>query len=333
MSSKKFFLLTINLFLITILGLSSINYFIDSYGVFSKKLKNYTTTNSINIRYLKTKYILNNPTKYDSFIIGSSRVGTFRGDKLQKIGNFYNMSYNVSLPNEEIHMLEEFLQNNIKIKNIILGINDFDFYTNPEEQVGILYKIPYTELKNKFNLLKYYLFINPFNPANKATLWGKKDQFYDIIKTGYWNCRMYMDKNIEKDLKKHKKYMYDIRNNIKNVDIDRISTTIQEIGEIVNLCKKENINLTIIYLPIYHPTYLVNKKLIDNSKTELQKITDFWDFSNIPVYCKEEYYWYEDSHFRPMLSDAILKTIFKENFDLIPALDTNKNFGIFLRKQ
>ena len=108
---------------------------------------------------------------------------------------------------------------------------------------------------------------------------------------------------------------------------NRIPKTINEIEEIIKLCKRNKINIDIIYLPLYEKTYLANSKLIEESKKELLKITKFWDFAILDKYTTDEYYWYEESHYRPILGRKILKKIYKENFTGDEEYD--KDFGIY----
>lgn len=69
---KKFYKNILKIFVLILIGIF-FNFYIDSYGIFKKNL-NYQILEP-NKNYLKTKYIIENINKYDSFIFGSSRVG------------------------------------------------------------------------------------------------------------------------------------------------------------------------------------------------------------------------------------------------------------------
>lgn len=329
MNNKISFLRVISVILGVLLVSILINYSLNPYGIF-RKYKNYNVSTPINERYLKTSYILNNPNKYDSFIFGSSRVGTLKGENLEKIGRFYNMSFSSALPCEILEILKTFITKGIKIKNIILGIDDSDFYTIPEKQQEILYKLSYKKLKmNKYNFVKYYLLKNPINKINFTYVFKKEKTFIDILETGKWE-KKYTDIKIESNIEKHREILSNIKI-IPNRE-DRVEKTISEIKQIINICKKNKINLTIIYLPRYKSTYVANKDLIDKSRVELQKITSYWDMVKIDSFTDDEYYWYEESHYRPILGEIILKTIFKDDFDLIPKIQPKENFGKYVEK-
>lgn len=328
MNKKKMFCTTLTMIIFLLLGSISINYILNPYGVF-KKYRNYEISTPVNERYLKTSYMLDNPQKYDSFIFGSSRVGTLEGENLKKIGNFYNMTFSGAMPKEILEILQLFIENKMEIKNIILGIDDFDFYTDPKTHEEILYKISYKKLKeNKYNFLKYYLLKNPFNKINYTYLFEREKVYCDILDTGKWK-KEYADIQIENDIDTHKNKLSNIK--ISRSSINRIDKTIEEINQIIKICKDNNINLTVIYLPLYKNTYIANKDLIDESRRELQKITSYWDMVDIRDFTDNEYYWYEESHYRPNLGRRMLKQIFKENFER--NIYILKNFGCYKIKE
>ncbi len=235
------------------------------------------------------------------------------------------MTFSGAMPKEILEILQLFIENKIEIKNIILGIDDFDFYTEPKAHEEILYKISYKKLKeDKYNFLKYYLLKNPFNKINYTYLFKKEKAHCDILNTGKWK-KEYADIQIENDIEAHKTKLSNIK--INKSPINRIDKTIKEINQIVKICEKNNINLTIIYLPLYKNTYMANKDLIDKSRKELQKIISYWDMVEIKGFTDNEYYWYEESHYRPILGRKILKQIFKENYTR--NVEIPNNFGIY----
>lgn len=325
---RKFFISTVGIIILLLLCSMGINYYLNPYGVFFKEYKNYLTSSPINERYIKTKYILDNPQKYDSFILGSSRVGTLEGENLKEIGKFYNMTFSGAVPKQILEILEIFIENKIEIKNIILGIDDFNFYLKPEDSEFIPYKISYLNLNNNYiNFLKYYLLKNPLNIVNKEYIFAKIKTKRDILESGKWISED-KDKIIENDLDAHKLKLSKVR--IKPSLNNRVSETVQEIERIVDLCKENNINLIVIYLPLYEKTYLANQELIEESKKEVLKITSFWDFAILDKYTTDEYYWYEESHYRPILGRKIFKRIYKDKFT--GDSEDDKNFGVYKEK-
>lgn len=307
------------------------NYYSDVYGIFREK---YINVLPINERYIKTKYLLNNKEKYDSFILGSSRVGFLKGENIVN-GNYYNMTLSVNIPYDSLQTLRLLLENNIKIKNIILGLDDFSFSKDPKEFDNDLLRMSYSKVNKGFNKYKFYLFRNPFS---KMTLqyFSKKYKIYsyDIYNTGKWSYSIEKDNWIENNIEEHKKLSIFKYQGEKINTNNRIENTLKEIRQIINLCEIHKIKLTVILLPLEKNTYLSNdQNYLKEIKSKLASITDYWDFIQLNEYTENPYYWYENSHYRPILGDIILKKIFKEEFNLTPKLKVDENFGIFIKKQ
>ena len=55
----------------------------------------------LNKNYIKTRYILKHPDRFDSFLFGSSRVGAIHTDKIPGLRT-YNMTYSAGLPSEHL---------------------------------------------------------------------------------------------------------------------------------------------------------------------------------------------------------------------------------------
>lgn len=321
--------LLISSFLILIF---SLNYFMDPYAVFREKYENRRTP--ANEYYLKTKYIVENPTKYDSYIFGSSRVGTLKGEELN-FGKFYNMTFSAALPVEMLRTLEIFEDKGIQIKNIVLGIDDFDLYTRPESQENILFKLSYDRLtESPFSLYENYLMVNPFNKISYEYFRGDRVSNVDILNTGKWSLPL-KEIEIEENPNKHREDKIFEKPHSNKKDIPRLEKTISEIKGIIEFCERNKINLTVIFLPLHKTTYDENNfKNLEEFKEELQKLTDYWDFVELNKFTEDNYYWYETSHYRPLLGELILKKIFKEKFEIIPEISDEDNiFGKFKHKK
>ncbi|MEG2848411.1 MAG: hypothetical protein RR904_06580 [Bacilli bacterium] len=328
---KKHFFKSLILISSSIFFIFYINYFIDPYAVFRKKYESRKTP--ANEYYLKTKYILENPNKYNSYIFGSSRVGTLKGENLN-FGKFYNMTFSGALLAEILKTLEIFEEKEVEIKNIILGIDDFDLYITPESQEEVMYKLSYEKLtRTPFSLYKNYILTNPFNKVTYEYFFGNKISNVDILDTGKWSLPI-KEVEIENNPTKHRgDKIFEISHSSQS-EKPRLQKTISEVKKIIEICERREINLTVIFLPIHKTTYEGNNlENLNSFKKELSKITDYWDFLELNEFTEDNYYWYEASHYRPLLGELILKKIFKENFLISPKIVDEKNvFGKFIKK-
>lgn len=323
---KKHFIKSITMVFGILILIFSINYITDPYAVFHGRYENRKTP--ANEYYLKTKYIIENPDKYNSYILGSSRVGTLKGESLN-FGKFYNLTFSGALPVEILKTLNIFKENGVKIDNLILGIDDFDLYTTPESQENILYKLSYEKLtKTPLSLYENYVIMNPFNKITYEYFFSKKLSNVDILNTGKWS-KSWKDIEIEKDPNKHREDKIFETPHSSLSAMPRLEKTIHEIKGIVDFCQKQNIKLTVIFLPIHKTTYENNNaENLAKFKHELGKITDYWDFAELNKFTEDNYYWYEASHYRPLLGELIFKKIFKENFTIEPKIRDEENiFG------
>lgn len=314
---KKFYFLLLKISVLLIF-LLSINVFIDAYGIFKKDMR--TQILEPNKNYIKTKYILENKNNYDSFIFGSSRVGVIPVEKILKY-KFYNMTYSEGLPNEWLKTLKTFIENDIKIKMIIIGIDDISFKVDYKEHFNQPMRIPYQNLKLYKNILKNYVLTNPINKYNILTLKKilKKEytnSYINIYTIGSNTQEAYVkDKEIENNIQKHKEKGEFLINGYGSRKFINIEENIEIIKEIENLCLKNNISLIVIFNPLHKTAYVGNnEKEYKEIKERLFNLLDcsIYDFSEKNSISLNNYYWYETSHFRTNVGEMILKTIFED---------------------
>lgn len=165
---KKFILRFIVLVCIFLGIIMFINYKIDCYGIFTSDYNK--VGQETNNNFIKSKYIIENPEKFDSFIFGSSRVEYIPVENLQ-CGKFYNMTYVQGIPSEWLDTIKTFKENNVNMKNIIIAIDDFSATIFPEEHKNSPNLLSYSDINNNIsNIIKYYLLKNPFDERSKAIL-------------------------------------------------------------------------------------------------------------------------------------------------------------------
>ena len=80
---------------------------VDPFNVFHyNSIRNYGVEPNKN--YIKTKYVIDNPAKFDGFLFGASRVGAIYVDKIKNC-RLYNMTYPNGTPQEHLETLSTFL--------------------------------------------------------------------------------------------------------------------------------------------------------------------------------------------------------------------------------
>jgi hypothetical protein len=132
-----------------------ISYTIDPYNVFHwKSIRN----NGLepNKNYIKTKYIIENPDRYDGYLLGSSRVGSIHVENIPNL-KIYNMTYSVGLPEEHYKTLKTFVDNNVNIDIVYMGVDSLSYTENPEDHYTQALRAPYQYLEKWQNLFTLYI--------------------------------------------------------------------------------------------------------------------------------------------------------------------------------
>lgn len=324
---KKFILRFIVLVCIFLGIIMFINYKIDCYGIFTSDYNK--VGQETNNNFIKTKYIIENPEKFDSFIFGSSRVEYIPVENLQ-CGKFYNMTYVQGIPSEWLDTIKTFKENNVNMKNIIIAIDDFSATIFPEEHKNSPNLLSYSDIKSNIsNIIKYYLLKNPFDERSKTILKNGRASNVNIEGTG--RVVRIDDESFYSSDEHLNKEMFERPTILGNYENNRIDEVISEIQEIKKLCDDNNIELTVIFNPLHITTYEnQNKEKLSEFKSRLAEIIDYWDFNNINEVTTNNYYWYETSHYREIVGAMILKTIYGNEYN--GEIDIPDDFGVLIRK-
>ena len=83
--------------------------------------------------------------------------------------------------------------------------------------------------------------------------------------------------------------------------------TIRDITEIIELSKRHHFNVYFFINPTHYKFYLQgNPYHFLLFKEKLAHVTNYWDFSGFNSITTNNYYYYETSHYRPMVGDLII---------------------------
>lgn len=273
-------------------------YVVDPFNVFhAEKIR--ANKAEPNRHYIKMKYILNNPDKFDVFMFGSSRVGAIHTEKIlnEKI---YNMSYSVALPSEILANIKTFIISGVHTLKIYLGIDSLSYTHDVKEHIDKPIQCPYEYLCN-YPLHFYYLYLNPVDARRSLLKNDVAVKFIDdFYKYGYWfeyGRKTKFDWNtakIEPSIGRH----------------NFLSETLKNINEIVKICKEHGTELIIFTNPMHHITYQAS---VEENYFEflegLAKITDFYNFSSLNDVTLNNDNYLETSHYKAEVGDMIIEVI------------------------
>jgi hypothetical protein len=261
-----------------------------------------------NRNFLKVEYILAHPKKYNGFIFGSSRVGAILPSHV-KGANFYNMTYSEGIPHEHLINLRLFIKHGVKIKKILLGLDEFSYQVSfAQHQQRWLNKAhPLATESSWIEFYRFYFFRLP----------TKHDKAQFIKKLTHPNQTITMDlTNQNQFYSIFLKQMPSFNDNdpiyLKPTHYsgNTLNETLEDIQSIVDLCKEYHIELTIFINPIHHTTYQdTNKQLLYQFKRSLAIITPYYDFSGPNTITVNNRNFVDTSHYTINIGTFILKEL------------------------
>ncbi len=290
-------------------GVVTYNITLDPYGVIRGDMENQRI--EPNQHYLKTKHVLDNPKKHNSFLFGSSRVGKIDIRIIEDGDNWYNMSYSQGVPAEHLAEIKLFLQNNVEIKNIWIGLEETSYLIDKSQHKSQANRKSYV---NRYNPWLSYLFIKPspsiFNEirkANDAKFYTKYSELYNSGVSIAVNVDDWINTNLDVHKSDPKFKRASWNNNEYN---ERIDGVIDELSEIVSICNENGISLKLFINPMFVTTYMrQDKEEFFEFLRKLSSVSEFYDFSGVNKITTDPYYYYESSHFRPLLGYKIIDVL------------------------
>ena len=283
-------------------------YHYDTFNVFHWQNIRFTSAEP-NKNFVKTKYIIHNPKKFNAFIFGSSRVGNLPIDRLPaKLGGkelrWYNFTHSVGTPNDHFMTLNTFLKNDVSVDMVIIGFDEISMYRNADTQRKDLLRMPYQVYEeNLREFLHAYLQMNTDESIKKqideydeSAHKAQKDLFYN------WGGNK-------------SNFSLTENPNLKRYNAGGIvwscKDSYKDLEEIVQFCAEHKIRLILYTTPMYQTLY---RNSVDGGYFDfLRKVSEkceFYNFSSLNNFTTDPRYYFEWSHFRPALGLLVEKMLF-----------------------
>lgn len=302
------------------------NTVVDPYGIFFKAFK-YIPMEP-NKRYMKMRFLLDNPDKFDSFIFGSSRANSITPENIPN-NKYFNMTYSGGMPSQHLEDIQELLQNGVKIKNLLIGIDYSSLLENPGIAESDLLRKKYPEsLIEKILFYKAYLFNIPDLEFVKLALVKSTIDRSTLLENGIITNKKH-DSIIDALPLKHLSNVNLVTPySFYNTPNSEISKNIKQIEKIIQIAKTNNINLYIYINPTQSTTFInLDFENYLEALKSLSKVTDFYDFSGLNSIAIDNMNFYEASHFRVKVGNLIIAKIFDIPNKVIPS-----DFGHLVNK-
>ena len=304
----------------------------DPYGVFHpKNCRDYNNL-SVNQRYVKINYILDNPNKYDTLLFGSSRVGGIDVNNLnnEEYGNCYNMTYSGGTPVDHLEDLYYLIENDAAPDRVLLGFDDGSIVSINQNTHTNLLRRPYPY---DGDYIRHYIdYLNP-TVGFKALINGGFDNL-SIMFSGMFNGRkkeyLYIDgqnsiepyRSVENWLnvseEEHIAMMSKIPKYPPVLSEEKCSKTRDTLFEIADLCAENDIEIIFIAIPNHVSYFCGYSEEFVAFLCDLSQEIEFINFIGVNSVTTNPFNYYECEHFCPSAGDYVVSVLNGESLDQGP---------------
>jgi len=341
---KMTLFITISL-LVVIIG---INILMDTHGVYytlfsppkNKKINTAMFHAGLNLHIYNPELIFRNPDRFDSFLFGSSRVSAIDTSQLVT-GHFYNMSYPSGLLEEHLAIIKTFLKKGVKIKNVVIGLDEFTFISRMRDHENQLITIMHPDVSGKsrtFILLQFFL---RMPRAFELSRWFESLLEKDDLKSGmsdnglnlFWLRTEKIIAAIGKPLFSDPPFVY------APIVFDEklVCEVLDQVDELKVLARENHFTLIFFFNPVQAQRYANFAAGLLPVKQKLAEHTDFYDFSGFNSVTTDNFNYYEEQHYRYLVAKMIVRRMFGNSDSPVPDdfgfLVTQDNVGNYTYKQ
>lgn len=275
---------------------------VDPYNVFHyNNIRNYEVEPNKN--YVKTRYVIENPNKYDGFLFGSSRVGSIHVENISGY-RIYNMTYSEGTPQEHLGTLRSFLNEGVNVEIVYMGIDSLSYTIDPSKHIAQPMRCPYQYLMlNPLNFIRLYA--SPYLAMTAIRNSGGGLAGYDVFYDYGWWCDYGRGAAIDWD-------------NAAPVvgDANRLDETLLEIQEMKDICTENDIQLVVFTNPMFEITYEASVE--QNYLEFLDRLADiigYYNFSGINGVTVNTGNYIDTSHYNAYIGDMLIDVMCNDYID------------------
>lgn len=339
MNYKKWNIAFLGLVCGVLLFVAAVNYFVDPFGYFAFQAGDYEAVDfpvdtTYYQRELKAQHVARYSDQYDAYLIGGSKAGSYRTEKLQELDGYryYNM-YEVGGNFYEYEMETAYLLEHAAPKKIVLNISGGEVRILQRDQNNITTKIPAVMTgASKPAEIVDFLFkdIGKSLDRMKERMGGK--QYYELTPGGERNLNKYYEKvesdwdnftakSVLKPFNEHMKRLF-----TTNQAKPYFKECLQSLKNIKKMCDENGVEL----LVIVSPSFIGEMSEHDSTYywdylNEIALITDYWDFSGYTEINLNPYNYYNEGHFYYEMTDLMI--------DTMNGIDSYPGFGYYVTRE
>lgn len=340
MSYKRFTLRFVGLFFAIALGNALLNFMVNPYEIFEYQALGQGIYH--NQRYEKINFLKNNHQRFDSYLIGSSRVGFITPQKIESYlpeSKFYNAWVSSGNPLDAQIFIDWLIKNHYEVKYLLIQIgldhciNIIDYRLAGDMQRNWHYEITNGSPIDFYGPYIFGFLMKAIRQKIDGLLQDKSIPQFEDEQTGVWGYTI-------REQERHKNLKAYIANEPtfhkpkaipKNfMSAMQITLLKEALNKLNTQCKDYQIKCIFMTAPIYYKDAQRYSQDLRYSILELlaQNLSDgFWHFDYLNSITTDEHNYYESTHQLPEVDTMMLARIFGDN------ANTRKDFGIFITKE
>lgn len=305
---KRFFLKLALLIVPTALIFLLAPVLVDPFNVFHRKA---VRRNGVepNENFIKTAWILDNRDKFDSFVFGSSRVGALHVEHIEGY-RAYNMTYSFGIPQEHLDNLRTFLKAGVKIRMILINVDEVCCAIDGSEHLSDPMHRPYPSDGNFLSFYSMYLKPEIVLQSLPVIMKNRQDDeaewrrnFYE---TGWW---------IGYDMDTGFSFADPLGAAIPDgLQYYFYPAALDALRETAALCRENGIELIVFTSPMFSYQFRLSASAgyLDFLE-QLADVTPYYNFSCINGISSDATNYLDPSHYKAQVGDLILNRIFRED--------------------
>lgn len=307
-------IMSVILVIIAFIVVALTNILVDPYSIFHiTDLRNGYTPND---RFNKVEHVIAHKTQYDSFIIGSSRMGVFSTAAVEHYRSghhYYNLSVFGGDADDALQMLKALDSQGVTIREVLMGIDVFPFI-HVKQIVDASYRHhPYVTGESNFSFYSHYVFAPSLYHSLLKLHHNHKaipDILVDYSAGGSFELVAF-DQRIKSN---HTKFINDKFNKTlppRRGDITWYEPAFTALQSLIMWMNAKGIKQHLFIHPHHEQEAL--RSLSPKSYEEFihRIFTITGDIPNmLTTWQSQHEYFYDSSHYRPILADIILKELF-----------------------
>jgi hypothetical protein len=299
--------------------LACLNIVVDPYRIF--KVVPMASGYTPNQRFNKIEFLLANPDRYDSFLVGSSKVGLLNPDvasELRPGHQYYNLGVFGGDAVDALLMLRHLKAQGVKVREVTFGLDLQTFMSLRKEETPAYRHHPKISNQSWLAFWSQYLFIPSLNHSFLKVFHdaqGGTEITFDITGNGAYHLPAF-EAGIKSDSDGYIKKHFPANPPIEASRTLWLEERFIELRELVSWLDAEGVTRFIFVNPHYFHGALsaIDAASLSQFYSKVEAITGaIPSFIGHKDWDKNKALYYEPEHYRPILGEEMFREIYSES--------------------